>query len=288
MKVNFLFTIFEAKIKQVIVFSNSKINLGLYILNKRPDGYHDISTVFYPIMWKDIIEIIPDFNHQNQINITNYGISLNIPIQENIIFKAYQLLLQRFKDLPSLNVYLYKQVPFGAGLGGGSANAAFFLKSCNTLLNLNLSKEELKSIAASLGADCAFFIENTPCLASGKGDILTPIKLHLSSYYIYVIYPNIMISTKEAYQNITPKNKDIDLQKILQLPIEWWKENLNNDFEEGLFKQYPILSEIKQKMYEQGALYASMSGSGSALFGIFKKKPSIKINPDYKTYLGQL
>lgn len=272
----------------MIVFSNSKINLGLYILNKRTDGYHDISTVFYPIMWKDIIEILPDSRHQNQINITTYGISLNISIKENIIFKAYQLLIQRFHYLPSLNVYLYKQVPFGAGLGGGSANAAFFLKSCNTLLNLNLSKEELKSLAANLGADCAFFIENTPCLASGKGDILTPIDFNLSSYYIYVIYPNISISTKEAYQSIVPIQREVNYNSILQLPLTEWKYHLENDFEKAIFTKHPILQNIKQQLYEQGALYASMSGSGSALFGIFKEKPCIKINSDYKTYFGKL
>lgn len=282
-----MFTIFEAKIKQVIVFSNSKINLGLYILNKRTDGYHDISTVFYPIMWKDIIEILPDFNHQNQINITTYGISLNIPIQENILFKAYQLLIQRFNYLPSLNVYLYKQVPFGAGLGGGSANAAFFLKSCNTLLNLNLSNDELKSLAANLGADCAFFIENTPCLASGKGDVLTTISLDLSDYYIYIIYPKMVISTKEAYQSIMPIQRAVNLNSILQFPLTEWKYHLENDFEKNIFTKYPILQNIKQQLYEQGALYASMSGSGSAIFGIFKEKPSIKINSDYKTYLGK-
>ncbi|GIV27062.1 MAG: 4-diphosphocytidyl-2-C-methyl-D-erythritol kinase [Bacteroidia bacterium] len=272
----------------MITFSNSKINLGLYVLNKRSDGYHDISTVFYPIGWKDIIEIIPDESINNNIEIYNFGLSLNIPLQENIIFKAYQLLLNRFNNLPGLKVYLYKQVPYGAGLGGGSANAAFFLQTCNNLLKLNLTKEELKEIASKLGADCAFFMENKPCIASGKGDVLTPIELDLSSYYIYVVFPGIPISTKEAYQNVVPQNREVDLQRILQLPIEEWKYYLVNDFENSIFNKYPVLSQLKQRMYDYGALYGSMSGSGSAIYGIFKEKPLIEKNLELKYFIEKL
>lgn len=239
-------------------------------------------------MWKDIIEILPDTSSENNIRIYNLGLPLNIPPEENLIFKAYHLLLNTFQHLPSLKVYLYKQVPFGAGLGAGSANAAFFLDACNNILKLHLTKEELKNFARQLGSDCVFFIENSPCIASGKGDVLTPISLDLSAYYIYIIYPKMVISTKEAYQSIVPIQRTVHLNSILQLPLTEWKAHLENDFEKAIFTKHPVLQNIKQQLYAHGALYASMSGSGSALFGIFKEKPSIKMPSDYTTYLGKL
>ncbi|GAB4205251.1 MAG: 4-(cytidine 5'-diphospho)-2-C-methyl-D-erythritol kinase [Bacteroidia bacterium] len=271
----------------MIVFSNSKINLGLWILNKRPDGYHNISTIFYPIHWCDIIEIIPNDSEQNQINIQTSGISLNIPSNHNIIYKAYRLLLDKYGNLPALKIFLHKNVPFGAGLGAGSANAAFFIKSCNSLLNLNMTPEEMKNISSTLGADCAFFIDNIPALASQKGDVLSHIPLSLHQYYILVIFPNIPISTQEAYRNIMPFERKESLLDIVQLPITEWKNYLTNDFENNIFKTYPLIEKIKQSLYENGAVYASMSGSGSSVYGIFNDKPDIKAYKEWICFLEQ-
>lgn len=278
------FCIFETKNK-MLVFSNAKINLGLWILNKRPDGYHNISTIFYPIHWCDIIEIIPDNSKQNQIDIQTSGISLNIPAHQNIIYKAYHLLLDKYQHLPALKVFLHKNVPFGAGLGAGSANAAFFIKSCNSLLNLNMSPEEMKNISSTLGADCAFFIDNISALASQKGDVLNPVVLSLRHYYILVVFPHIPISTQEAYKNVIPFERKESLLDIVQLPVTEWKKHLTNDFETNIFKTYPLIKQIKQSLYDGGALYASMSGSGSALYGIFNDKPDVKPYSKWTYYL---
>lgn len=269
----------------MIIFSNAKINLGLWVLNKRSDGYHNISTIFYPIYWQDVIEIIPDYSQNNDIAIYVSGIHLNIDKKENIIYKAYQIINQLYPDLPYLNIYLHKNVPYGAGLGAGSANAVYFIKACNQLLNLNMPAQILQNIASQLGADCVFFIDNKPALASEKGDVLTPVSINLSSYYLLVVYPNISISTKEAYSNIIPKHRNEKLADIIHLPITEWKNYLTNDFENNIFRKYPVIEKIKRMMYEQNALYSSMSGSGSAVFGIFENKPDLSAFQQYRYYL---
>ncbi|MEW6774334.1 MAG: 4-(cytidine 5'-diphospho)-2-C-methyl-D-erythritol kinase [Bacteroidota bacterium] len=260
----------------MVIFSNSKINLGLWVLNKREDGYHNISTIFYPIGWSDIIEIIPDYSKESDVDIEILGLKLDVEKKQNIIYKAYCLLQNKFSNLPFLKIYLYKNVPFGAGLGGGSANAAYFIKACNDVLKLNLSKDEMKEMAAQLGADCAFFIENKPMLATEKGDKLEEIQIDLSGYYLYVVFPNILISTKEAYQNIQAKMRENNLAEIIKMPITQWKNNLDNDFERYVFLKYPEIEKIKQILYDKGAVYASLSGSGSAVYGIFYNKIEIK------------
>lgn len=270
----------------MLVFSNSKINLGLWILNKRADGYHNISTIFYPIQWSDVIEIIPDYSVQNYIDIKIYGLSLDIPVDKNIIYKAYQLLIKKFQLLPGLTVYLYKNVPFGAGLGAGSANATYFIKLCNTILNLNLSNEEIKALVANLGSDCVFFVDNKPALASEKGDVLKPLSLNLDKYYILVIYPSIPISTAEAYQYVVPFEREESLEAIINLPLSEWKFYLFNDFEKPIFSRYPILEKIKLSLYENKAIYASMSGSGSAIYGIFERRPDITRYTTYRYFLN--
>jgi 4-diphosphocytidyl-2-C-methyl-D-erythritol kinase len=270
----------------MIVFSNSKINLGLWVLNKRTDGYHNLSTIFYPINWKDILEIIIDDSSSNHIIIKNYGLSLDIPIHQNIIYKAYQLLLEKFQKLPAVKVYLFKNVPFGAGLGAGSANATFFIKALNDLFKLNLSKEVLNNLVVKLGSDCAFFLENKPVLAKEKGDKFQPISINLNDYYILIIFPNINVSTAEAYKNIIPKMRSEKLEDIIQMPISEWKNYLENDFEKVVFKSYPIIAEIKKELYKQGAIYASMSGSGSAVYGIFSKKPELNNFKEFKYFLN--
>ncbi|HPQ09586.1 MAG TPA: 4-(cytidine 5'-diphospho)-2-C-methyl-D-erythritol kinase [Bacteroidia bacterium] len=270
----------------MIVFSNSKINLGLWVLNKRTDGYHNISTIFYPINWKDILEIIIDDSSSNQIIIKNYGLSLDIPVQQNIIYKAYQLLLEKFKKLPAVNVHLFKNVPFGAGLGAGSANATFFIKALNDLFKLNLSKEELNNLVVKLGSDCAFFLENKPVIAKEKGDKFQPISVNLNDYYILIIFPNINVSTAEAYKNIIPKMRSEKLEDIIQMPISEWKNYLENDFEKVVFKSYPLIAEIKNELYKQGAIYASMSGSGSAVYGFFSEKPKLNDFKNFQYFLN--
>jgi 4-diphosphocytidyl-2-C-methyl-D-erythritol kinase len=270
----------------MIVFSNSKINLGLWVLNKRTDGYHNISTIFYPINWKDILEIIIDNSSSNQIIIKNYGLSLDIPVHQNIIYKAYLLLLEKFQKLPAVNVHLFKNVPFGAGLGAGSANATFFIKALNDLFKLNLPKEELNNLVVKLGSDCAFFLENKPVLAKEKGDKFQPISVNLNDYYILIIFQNINVSTAEAYKNIIPKMRSEKLEDIIQMPISEWKNYLENDFEKVVFKSYPLIAQIKNELYKQGAIYVSMSGSGSAVYGIFSEKPQLNDFKNFQYFLN--
>lgn len=272
----------------MIVFSNAKINLGLWILKKRTDGYHDISTVFYPIPWKDIIEIIPIPHSFNEIDIHNYGIPLNIPKESNILCKAYQMLKNRCGQIPAVQVYLYKNVPYGAGLGAGSANAAFFLKSYNQMFHLHLSDTELKEIAAQLGSDCVFFIDNVPSIASGRGEVLHPLSVSLSGYFLLIVYPNIIVSTQEAYAEAIPQNRAHSLKDIVQSDITRWKYELENDFEKTVFRKYPRIAEIKEQMYTEGALYSSMSGSGSAVFGLFKTKPSTTKYPQCRCFCSKI
>lgn len=248
----------------MLSFANAKINLGLLVTEKRGDGYHNIETVFYPVKLYDVVEI----TESDTFSFRSDGLS--IPEEgSNLCEKAYQLLNADF-DLKPVSIHLLKNIPIGAGLGGGSSDAAHVLILLNQLNGLNLTTAQLEDYAAKLGADCPFFIENTPVFASGTGTIFAPIALDLSKYQIIIIKPDIHISTAEAYQHITPQTPTIDIQRVIRLPIQEWKYHLTNDFELGLFRQYPLIEKIKHKLYEKGALYASMSGSGSAVFGIFE------------------
>ena len=257
----------------MICFPNAKINIGLNIVSKRTDGYHNLETIFYPIPLKDILEFVPSQNSETSIN--QSGINLNIPEDKNICMKAYHLLARNY-PLPSLDIYLHKIIPNGAGLGGGSADASFFLKSLNEYFNLNIPNRKLIDYASELGADCAFFINNEAVFASGTGNIFDDIELNLQNYYMVLVKPNFSISTLEAFNNIKPKMPDISLKELIKLPVSEWKDRIVNDFEENLFQKYPLLSEIKQNLYNQGAVYASMSGSGSAIYGLFTDKPDLK------------
>ncbi|MBK7669363.1 MAG: 4-(cytidine 5'-diphospho)-2-C-methyl-D-erythritol kinase [Sphingobacteriaceae bacterium] len=269
----------------MIDFPNCKINLGLNVTQKRPDGFHNIETVFYPVNWKDSIEIIEGGNQAFELQIS--GLKIEGNIEENIIFKAYKLLAQEAL-LPNLKVYLHKVLPMGAGLGGGSSNAAFFLKLVNKQLKLNLSTEKLTEMARKLGSDCAFFIENTPVFAKGKGDEFEAIKLDLSKYHILVVYPGIHSNTKEAYDGVIPTQPTKSIRDIVtKEPIENWKALLENDFEKSIFKKYPEIEKLKNTLYQNGAIYASLSGSGSAVFGIFKTKPEISFPENYSRFLQE-
>jgi 4-diphosphocytidyl-2-C-methyl-D-erythritol kinase len=269
----------------MLVFPGCKINLGLNVIEKRTDGFHNIETVFYPINWKDALEVIPSKTVQN-IEISTSGLPIKIgQKEENILYKAWSLMAKAHK-IPLLEVYLHKSLPMGAGLGGGSSDAASFLKILDQKFDLKVPKSELLEMARSLGADCAFFIENAPVFASQKGDVFEKIELDLSAYHILIVYPAINSNTKEAYEGVNPTKplrnvKDI----VLNEPIENWKSSLINDFEKSIFKKYPEVEALKRKLYDSGAIYASMSGSGSACFGIFKEKPNLSFPENYLWHL---
>ncbi len=250
----------------MIKFPNAKINLGLNIVNRRQDGYHDIETVFYPIALHDVVEIVPAKGDNSTL--TTYGNPINCPVEKNLVMKAYRLLEKEY-NLPPVDIYLHKNIPDGAGLGGGSSDAANVLLILNDIFNLNISQNVLANYAARLGADCAFFIYNTPMKATGIGDILDPIEVPLQGKYLLLIKPEISVPTAEAYSKVKPSPSKHHLEDLMTDSIESWKVTLKNDFEPSVFSSYPELSVIKQKMYDNGAIYASMSGSGSSIFGIF-------------------
>jgi len=242
-----------------------KINLGLQITKKLPSGYHDIKTVLYPCSnFKDTIEIVP----ASQFSFTLNNADFTCDVEQNLCVKAYRF-MQNIYDLPPVAITLTKQIPSGAGLGGGSANAALTLKMLNAVFSLKLNIIQQYELAVQLGSDTAFFIFNTPMFATGRGELLEPAEIDLDKYRIEVVCPNISISTAEAYSKASPQRPKVYLKKIIKSPIEKWKKYLTNDFEEVIFKQYPQLLEIKNDFYSRGALYASMSGSGSAVYGIF-------------------
>ncbi len=270
----------------MIVFPSCKINIGLHILAKRADGFHDIETIFYPVNGlSDILEIIPNHSgnsfEQRGILFENRG--------NNLIEKACLLLQKKYKFSP-VDMYLYKNIPVGAGLGGGSSDAAFTLKLLNTIFNLGLNTSQLKQYAAQLGSDCPFFIDNLPALGTGRGDNLSFCSVpQLAGKYIVIIKPNISISTAEAYKNCKPVQRNISLKEIISNPLSSWNGLLENDFEKTIFSDFPELLKIKESLYRQGAEYASLSGSGSALFGIFSVQPSFpNFEKDYFIFQGKL
>lgn len=260
----------------MITFPNVKINLGLSITEKRPDGYHNLETVFYPVALEDALEIrtssatAPD----RKFTLHQHGLEIAGKPEDNLVAKAYQLLDEEF-NLPPIDIHLYKHIPSGAGLGGGSSDAAFMLKLLNEHFHLNLPDNQLEEYAATLGADCAFFIRNKPTFAEGIGNIFSPIELSLSGYGIMIVKPDIFVSTREAFSNIHPKRPEHPIKEVIQRPVSEWKEALINDFEASVFPLHPAIEAIKQELYNQGAAYASMSGSGSSVFGLFAPEASL-------------
>lgn len=257
----------------MITFPNAKINLGLNIVRKRSDGYHDLETVFYPIPVEDVLEI---GNSPQETSATDQpcrlhlsGLQVDGPLSDNLVVKAYNLLASDYK-LPPVEVYMHKHIPFGAGLGGGSADAAFMLKMLNEQFHLQLTVSQLETYAARLGADCAFFISNKPVFATGIGNIFTPIELSLKGYQLYLVKPDIFVSTREAFARIKPCEPEHSVADIIRQPVSTWKDQLKNDFEMSVFPQFPAIAEIKETLYRHGAVYASMSGSGSSVFGLFE------------------
>lgn len=262
----------------MIVFPNAKINIGLDIINKREDGFHNIETIFYPITFCDILEvIIDDQNNKSEIvSFTTSGLNLDCPIEKNLVYKAYKIFKEYVKNVPSVKIHLHKVIPSGSGLGGGSSDASFMLKILNEFCDNILNENELLELASKIGSDCPFFIKNIPCYAYGRGEILEPIDLNLSNYYIALIIPELHINTEKAYNSIKIKVKrEKKLIELINIPIEEWKYNIVNDFEDVVFEWYPELKKIKEELYNIGAIYTSLSGSGSTIYGIFKEKPEL-------------
>ena len=264
----------------MITFPNAKINLGLNIVEKRPDGYHNLETVFYPVPVEDALEVNILNESTQKFRLHQAGLEIAGEAENNLVVKAYKLLDERF-NLPPIDIHLFKHIPSGAGLGGGSSDAAYMLKLLNEKFNLKLSDENLEEYAARLGADCAFFIRNTPTYAEGIGNIFSPISLSLKGYQIVLVKPDIFVSTREAFARIKPHRQEIPLKEVIKRPIEEWKERMVNDFEESVLPQFPAIKEIKEKLYEAGAIYAAMTGSGSSVFGLFKPEDNKSVKEDF-------
>lgn len=257
----------------MITFPNAKINLGLNIVEKRPDGYHNLETVFYPIPLEDALEIrsiekSTSSKGDEKCFLHQFGLKIAQEPNNNLVVKAYKL-LDEIYHLPPIETYLYKHIPFGAGLGGGSSDAASMLKLINNKFKLELTDTLLEEYASRIGADCAFFITNKPTYAEGIGNIFTAVPLSLKGYQLILVKPDIFVSTGKAFAHITPHQPENSLKKIIKLPVEEWKKHITNDFEKSVFPQFPLIGKIKEKLYQEGALYASMSGSGSSVFGLF-------------------
>ena len=270
----------------MVVFPNAKINIGLNITAKREDGYHDLVTCFYPIGWTDMLEVIEA--PKGKTSFESSGLPIAGEPKQNLVMKAYEILRKDF-NLPPVSIYLHKLIPMGAGLGGGSSDAAFMLKALNELFQLYLSDSLLEDYAARLGADCAFFIRNKPTLAFERGDVFASIDLKLEGKYIAVLKPEDSVSTAEAYAGVTPKLPDTNLKQLLEgLPIGEWKNQVKNDFEQSIFPNHPSIEALKIQLYARGAQYASMSGSGSAVFGIFDEAPKLQSDQAIKVWQGKL
>ncbi|WP_282035667.1 4-(cytidine 5'-diphospho)-2-C-methyl-D-erythritol kinase [Saccharicrinis aurantiacus] len=264
----------------MICFPNAKINIGLNITEKRKDGYHNLETVFYPITLCDSLEIIENKESNEPYIWSSSGLVIDGDTKDNLCIKALLKLKEDF-DIPPIKIHLHKVIPFGAGIGGGSADAAFTLSTINTLFKLGLSKDELIAYAAKIGADCAFFILNKSCFASGIGEKLQAIDLNLQGYHLVLIKPNVHISTAEAFSGITPQKPKHPIKDAINEPLENWTTLISNDFEPGILNAHPDIKAIKEEFYNQGAIYASMTGSGAAVYGIFKDKPEIKMKDCY-------
>lgn len=270
--------------KQMVTFPNAKINLGLYITAKRADGFHELESCFYPVGWTDALEII----EAPELKFSSSGINIPGSAEDNLCLKAYHLLKKDF-DLPQVYIHLHKVVPIGAGMGGGSSDAAFTIKLLNEKFALGLSVAQMQQYCRKIGSDCAFFVENKPVIAFGKGDEFRTIEIPKLNGHIVIVYPGIHIATKEAYAGVKPAPLTVSLEEIILDGVEHWRDRLGNDFEKSLFPAYPVLGEIKSKLYQNGAIYASMTGSGSAVYGVFKEAPAAQrwFPQEYQVWSGK-
>lgn len=261
----------------MIVFPNAKINLGLNVVERRNDGYHNIESLFYPIPLNDALELLFDAS-KDDCTFTSSGIDIDCNESDNLVVKAYYLLKQRY-NIGGVKIHLHKNIPSGAGLGGGSADAAFTLKALNEMFKLDLDADELKVLAGQLGADCPFFIDNKPSYVTGIGDIMEPSGIDLSKYYIAIVKPDLHVPTVAAYKGVTPALPGVTVAEILRKDISYWSQFLVNDFENSVFNEYPEIEEVKRRLNAKGALYVAMSGSGAAVYSIHKKEPNISDFP---------
>lgn len=258
----------------MITFPIAKINLGLNVVERRPDGYHNLETVFYPVRIADALEVQTmdaQFPSATDCDLKVTNIVIEGDEQRNLVVRAYQLLKQDFPELPRVHVHLYKCIPTQAGMGGGSSDGAYMLRLLNEQFQLGLTVQQLCGYAQRLGADCAFFVESRPAYAEGIGELLQPIDLDLSGWYLAVVRPDIPVSTKEAFSLITPERPAVNCREVVKQPVESWCGQLVNDFERSVFAIHPELAEVKQRLYDQGAAYAAMSGSGSSIYGLFRQ-----------------
>ena len=277
----------------MITFPIAKINLGLNVVERRPDGYHNLETVFYPVPISDALELTimnTKFPSTVDCDIKVTNLEVEGDEQRNLVVRAYQLLKQDFQQMPRIHAHLWKGIPTQAGMGGGSSDCAYTIRLLNEMFTLGLSDEQMIQYAARLGADCAFFILSRPAYAEGIGELLQPISLNLSSYYIGIVRPNIPVSTREAFSLIKPQKPAKCCREVVMQPIETWREELTNDFEQSVFTLHPEIGAIKQQLYDLGAVYTAMSGSGSAVFGLFQNEIDLAAHfpKDVFTYFGKL
>ncbi len=259
----------------MLCFPNAKINIGLNIVEKRNDDFHNIESIFFPVKLCDVLEAVLDENAEaGSVSFSSTGISIPGNADENLCVKAHHLISKEY-PMPALKIHLHKVIPIGAGLGGGSADAAFFINLLDELFELNLAWGEKHHYARQLGSDCPFFIANKPAFAFERGDKLDFLEVNLKGYHLVLVHPGIHVSTQLAYSLVKPAMPAASLKELIQLPVEEWKEKISNDFEKPVMEKFPEIAEIKNKLYESGAVYASMTGSGSAVFGIFKGKPQL-------------
>ena len=268
----------------MIFFPHCKINLGLNVVSKRPDGFHNIKTCFYPVPRTDVLEIIP----APEFSFSQSGINVPGGQEENLCVRAYRLLKKDF-GIGNVKIHLHKVIPIGAGLGGGSSDAAFALRLLHTIFELGLPSSRLENYARQLGSDCSFFMEDAPKIGTGRGEILSPAAVSLKGLHLVLVKPNVHVSTAEAYAGVVPYTTAQPLEQTLHLPLAEWKGRLNNDFEQSIFTKYPLIGQLKEKMYSLGATYASMSGSGSCVFGLFERHVALENNfPGYDYWSGEL
>jgi 4-diphosphocytidyl-2-C-methyl-D-erythritol kinase len=267
------------------IFPNGKINIGLWVCSKREDGFHNIESVLYPVGVRDACEFVMQENGADSDEFTSTGKDAACSMNDNLVMKAINLIREKY-NIPALKVHLHKAIPLGAGLGGGSSDASFILIYLNRYFRLGLCNNELAKMSAQLGSDCPFFIQNIPAYATGRGEILKKVPRVLSGYNLLIVNPEIHINTALAYASISPKPRESSLLDAFRLNIEKWHDNLNNDFESYVFESFPEIESIKNEMYRQGAIYSSMSGSGSSVYGIFRDKPPLNLFNEYWTWAG--
>ena len=261
----------------------AKVNLFLKVVARRPDGYHDLLTAFYPVNWHDILEIVPARGEESTLTVSGRGV--DCPPEKNLVMRAYRA-LGEVAPLPPVDIYLHKIIPDGAGLGGGSADAAFTILGLNNLFSLGLPAEEMARVAARIGADCPFFIYDRPMLATGIGDVFTPCEVRLTGVPVLIVKPDVHVSTREAYAGVTPRDPGVDLAEVLASSVGSWQGRLVNQFEESVFPAHPEIGALKEEILAMGAAYASMSGSGSAVFGIFPGADSDKLSREAASRFG--